>query len=67
MTDAEQREAARRFINTLHKKGYEKGDTQRFWLSFLADVLGMEYATEKSNLKKKLLLGDKQNLLMLIL
>ena len=59
MTDAEQREAARRFINTWSKKGYEKGDTQRFWLSFLANVLGVEYATEKIEFEKEVVIGGQ--------
>ena len=59
MTDAEQREAARRFINTWNKKGYEKGDTQRFWLSFLSNVLGVEYATEKIEFEKEVIVSGQ--------
>ncbi len=53
MTNAEQREAARRFINTWRGKGYEKGDTQRFWMFLLSDVLDMEYVAEKIEFEKE--------------
>ncbi len=59
MTDAEQREAARRFINSWHGKGYEKGDTQRFWMSLLSDVLGVQNVAEKIEFEKEVII-DKQ-------
>ena len=42
MTEEERREAARKFINEWRGKGDEKQDSQRFWLSLLHDVYGME-------------------------
>lgn len=59
MTDAEQREAARRFINAWRGKGYEKGDTQRFWMSLLGDVLGVENVAEKIEFEKEVVV-DRQ-------
>lgn len=59
MTDAEQREAARRFINAWHGKGYEKGDTQRFWMSLLGDVLGVQNVAEKIEFEKEVII-DRQ-------
>lgn len=59
MTDAEQREAARRFINSWHGKGYEKGDTQRFWMSLLGDVLGVQNVAEKIEFEKEVII-DRQ-------
>ena len=42
MTDAEQRKAAREFAAYWKDRGYEKGDSQPFWLSLLRNVLGVE-------------------------
>ena len=36
------KEAAKRFIKEWTGKGYEKGETQRFWLALLHDVLGVD-------------------------
>ena len=38
MTEAERREAARKFINHWRGKGDEKQDSQLFWVSLLQDV-----------------------------
>ena len=51
MTDQEQREAARQFI--LKWRGYEKGETQLFWISLLQDVLGVSNATEYIQFEKQ--------------
>lgn len=56
MTNAEQREAARRFINTWKGKGYEKGDTQRFWMSLLADVLDMDHVADVIAFEKEVVI-----------
>lgn len=42
MTDAEQREAARKFAADWKDKGYEKGESQPFWLALLRNVYGVE-------------------------
>ena len=46
MSDVERRAAARHFVEVWTGKGYEKGESQKFWLSLLSDVLGVEHATE---------------------
>ena len=43
MTSTEQKTAARDFAAFWTGKGYEKGQTQPFWLSLLRDVLGVEH------------------------
>lgn len=43
MTDAEQRQAAKKFADDWKDKGYEKGMSQPFWLSLLRDVYGVEH------------------------
>lgn len=46
MTDAQQRAAAKRFSEYWKNKGYEKGESQPFWLSLLRDVYGVEHPEE---------------------
>ena len=43
MTDAQQRTAAKAFAAHWKGKGYEKGESQSFWLSLLRDVYGVEH------------------------
>lgn len=59
MTNAEQREAARRFINNWRGKGYEKGDTQRFWMSLLSDVLDMDHVADKIEFEKEVIIDGQ--------
>lgn len=42
MTDTQQKMAARKFAAYWKDKGYEKGQSQTFWLTLLSDVLGVE-------------------------
>lgn len=44
MTDSQQREAAKQFSAYWKGKGYEKGESQAFWLSLLRDVYGVEHS-----------------------
>ena len=43
MTDAQRRTAAKAFAAQWAGKGYEKGQSQSFWLSLLRDVYGVEH------------------------
>ena len=43
MTDAQQKAAAKKFASEWKGKGYEKGQSQPFWLSLLRDVYGVEH------------------------
>ena len=43
MTDTQQRAAAKAFAAQWKDKGYEKGESQPFWLSLLRDVYGVEH------------------------
>ena len=43
MTDKEQKKAAKEFAARWQGKGYEKGESQPFWLSLLRDVYGVEH------------------------
>ncbi len=42
MTEAQQRSAAKSFAAFWKDKGYEKGESQAFWLSLLRNVFGVE-------------------------
>lgn len=41
--DNNQRRAVREFVENWTGKGYEKGESQPFWISLLRDVLGVEH------------------------
>ena len=44
MNEAQQRKAAAEFVGRWQGRGYEKGESQTFWLELLHDVLGEEQA-----------------------
>lgn len=46
MIPTEQQKAARHFAETWQGKGYEKGESQSFWISLLNEVLGIKHPTE---------------------
>lgn len=46
MTDAEQREAARQFVNRWKNGGDEKQDCHPYWLGLLQNVLGVNNAID---------------------
>ena len=51
--DAEQREAARQFVNRWMGKGKEDEDGRSYWIDLLTNVLGMDNITERLNFEKK--------------
>ncbi len=42
MTEADQKKAAKKFIETWTGKGYEKGESQKYWLDLLCNVFGVQ-------------------------
>ena len=42
MTQAEQKNAAKKFVENWNGKGYEKGESQKFWLDLLCNVFGIQ-------------------------
>ena len=46
MNIVQQRAAAKHFADYWKGKGYEKGESQKFWLSLLTDVFGVQHAAE---------------------
>lgn len=59
MTDTEQREAARQFINKWKKGGDEKQDCHSFWIELLHDVLGVESPTSYIRFEKPVKLPEE--------
>jgi len=53
MTDAQQRTAAKKFTEFWKGKGYEKGQSQPFWLSLLRDVYGVEQPEQFAEFESK--------------
>ena len=43
VNDLQQKAAAKAFAEYWERKGYEKGESQAFWLSLLRDVYGVEH------------------------
>ena len=46
MTDTQQRAAAKAFAAAWQGKGYEKGQSQAFWLQLLGEVYGVEHPSQ---------------------
>lgn len=53
MTDNERRNRAKEFAKYWADKGYEKGESQPFWLSLLRDVLGVEHPEQFINFEEQ--------------
>lgn len=56
MTEAQQRSAARQFAAEWAGKGYEKGQSQPFWLSLLRDVYGVEHPEQFISFEDQIML-----------
>ncbi|MBR5663439.1 MAG: hypothetical protein IKX01_01750, partial [Bacteroidales bacterium] len=41
-TEKQQAKAAKEFAERWHGRGYEKGESQSFWLELLSEVFGVE-------------------------
>ena len=46
MAEVKQRTAAKKFVDDWTGKGYEKGESQKFWLQLLGEVLGVEHPAQ---------------------
>ena len=54
--NTEQKKAAKEFVEYWKDKGYEKGESQPFWLSLLRDVLGVEQPEKFITFEDKVML-----------
>ena len=46
MAEVKQRTAAKKFVEDWTGKGYEKGESQKFWIQLLGEVLGVEHPAQ---------------------
>lgn len=56
MNTKEQVNKAKQFIDFWRGKGYEKGESQKFWMSLLQDVLGVTDVTNYINFEDKVVI-----------
>lgn len=59
MTQFEQEQAAKQFVETWLGKGDEKSDTQRFWIELLNKVYGVEDPTHFIEFEKRVRIENK--------
>lgn len=53
LKQAEQQRAAKAFAERWAGHGYEKGESQRFWMSLLNEVYGVEHPAEFMTLRSR--------------
>ena len=58
MTEAERRKAIKNFVDYWQNKGYEKGESQPFWLSLLRDIFGIEKPEQYISFENKVVLDN---------
>lgn len=58
MTDAERREAARRFYQKWVNRGKEDEDDRSYWIDFLQNIMGMDHVTDRIDFQKKVVGPD---------
>ncbi len=59
MTDTERRVAATKFYNDWKGIGDEKSDSQRFWIEFFSNVLGIGNVTQKIIFEKRVIVDGQ--------
>ena len=58
MNHIEQKKAAKKFAKKWENKGYEKGESNSFWLSLLSEVFGVEYPDESIRFEDRVMLDN---------
>lgn len=58
MTDTERKKAAKEFAEYWQNKGYEKGESQTFWLTLLRDILGISKPEQFITFEEKVKLDN---------
>ena len=56
MMDSKQRLAAKSFVQSWTGKGYEKGESQPFWLQLLGEVLGVKHPAQFISFENQIML-----------
>lgn len=57
MAEADRRAAIKKFIADWKNKGYEKGESQKFWLALLRDVLAVKNPEQTIDFEKPVKIG----------
>ena len=57
MAEADRRTAIKKFIADWKNKGYEKGESQKFWLALLRDVLAVKNPEQTIDFEKPVKIG----------
>ena len=60
MTEKEQRAAAKKFAENWKDRGYEKGESQSFWIELLRDVFGVQNVSNYFQFEKQVEIYDEQ-------
>ncbi len=58
MTDKEQKVAAQEFAAKWAGRGYEKGESQKFWLQLLSEVYGVEHVADVIEFEDQVMLDS---------
>ena len=57
MAEADRRAAIKKFVTAWKSKGYEKGESQKFWLALLRDVLAVKNPEQTIDFEKPVKIG----------
>lgn len=58
MTEKQQKQAAKEFAQKWQGRGYEKGESQKFWLQLLSEVYGVEHAADYIEFEDQVMLDS---------
>lgn len=58
MTEKQQKAAAKEFAHKWQGRGYEKGESQKFWLQLLSEVYGVEHAADYIEFEDQVMLDS---------
>ena len=58
MTEKQQKQAAKEFAKKWQGRGYEKGESQKFWLQLLSEVYGVEHAADRIEFEDQVMLDS---------
>ena len=58
MTEKQQKQAAKDFAHKWQGRGYEKGESQKFWLQLLSEVYGVEHAADYIEFEDQVMLDS---------
>ena len=58
MTEKQQKQAAKEFAHKWQGRGYEKGESQKFWLQLLSEVYGVEHAADHIEFEDQVMLDS---------